>query len=197
MLISASDCADLLGILPTDKLLVRLVASTDAWIKRSLGRTFERDVRTEFVRGYGVDYVYVRESPIIEITEVRIDPCGKFSDSTIVTDLTRFTFDPDPLNDDNRVFYAGGREGFQLGHGYYAGANWFPEGERVAQITYEAGFDDDIPVDLSEQLIERVAAKYKQGPDEEMKTERQGDRSWEKFEKTDERILAALRRYRR
>ena len=180
MLIETTDCATLLGVSADDALLVRLVASTDRWIKKQCSREFERAVRTEVVRGYGKDYIFTRESPIIAITAVRIDRFGLFPIDTIITDLSPFIFDP--TRDDNRVYYSNG---------------YFPAGAAVAQLEYEAGFDADIPEDLREKLIERVAAKYKQGADEEMKSEAQGDRSYVKFDETDKRILAALRGYKR
>ena len=261
MLISASDCANLLGVSATDALLLRLVKSTDAWIKRELFRDLERKTRTEIVRGFGQNCVFLRESPIRAITEVRIDSTGELASSSIVSDLTLFSFDEDEAHDDARLFYRAGT---------------FPIGPRVAKITYEAGWwpfvasgsisslasvgttataqtssahglgtnqqvtitgatpaayngtypvtvtdathftysfaggtspatgtityvpeASDLPSDLAERLIERVAAKYKQGADEEMKSENQGDRSWTKFNETDSRILAALQRYQR
>lgn len=190
LLISPDDCADLLGISSSDTLLNHLVIATDAWVRRSLSREFIRASRVEVVRGFNHTYVVMRESPIRAITEVRIDECGRFPSTSIISDLTQFTFDPDPAHDDSRIFYLNGK---------------FPTGFRVAQITYEAGWYSpndpvnvgDMPSDLQERLIERVAAKYKQGTDEEMKSETQGDRNWTKFQETDARILAALSRYRR
>jgi hypothetical protein len=194
MLITAAECANTLGIAADDALLVRLVSSTDAWIKKSMGRKFERAVTTEVVRGYGLNYVFLRESPIVALIEVRVDYWhGLFGDDTIVSDLTGFSFNTDPSLDDNRLWYVN-----MLAPLAIPSPSWgFPDAPRATQVTYEAGFDADIPEDLREKLIERVCAKWKQGPDEEMKQESQGDRAWTKFDTTDKRILAALRRYKR
>lgn len=185
MLITAAEVADTLGVSSTDALLVRLVSSTDAWIKRACGRQFERAIYTSIVRSssfdYGTNLIFLPESPIVEIIAVSLDRSGAgFTTDTVIDDLSAFTFDP--LRDDGRVYYSGGR---------------FPVWPGGSQFEYEAGYDADIPEDLRERLIERVCAKYKQGADEEMKQESKGDRAWSKFDETDKRILAALRGYKR
>lgn len=189
MLITASECADTLGVSPTDTLLVRLVTSTDAWAKRQLSRNFERATYSLITRGHGVSMVYLRESPIRELVEIRIDPRARFGNETVIP-LVRFTFNSDPFDDDNRLYLSEGV---------------FPDGPGTVRVLGEFGWwaaDDpdhvsDLPEDLREKLIERVCAKYKQGADEEMKSQSSGDWSVTKFDELDTRILASLRHYRR
>jgi hypothetical protein len=208
MLITYDECADLLGVSPTDTLLQRLVKSTDSWAKQRLGRQFERTTYTLYPRGFGVSRIFLRESPIRQLIEIRIDPTGQFGDNTIV-DIGQFAFNPDPFDDDPAVTFIGIGWWGEFRDSAAAGLRrfwWpFPELTNAIQVKVEAGWwaaddtghDSDLPGELREKLIERVAAKYKQGPNEEMQNERQGDYSWQKFAETDERILKALRRYKR
>ncbi len=193
MLITAAEVATPLSVSPTDANLVRIVKATDAWAKRSLGRQFERATYELRPRGYGRDHpVFLCESPIRELTEVRVDRDGKFGSDTIV-DLAEFSFNSDPFADDCKLRYIDG---------------YFPEGSNTVRVTLVAGWwpaDDaghtcDLPDDLRELLIERAAIKYREGGDtigEEMQSTGAGDRSWTKFEQTDARILKALRHYKR
>jgi len=193
MLITAAEVASPLGVSSTDANLVRVVKATDAWAKRSLGRQFERTTYELRPRGYGRDHpVWLRESPIRELIEVRVDRFGKFGTDTIV-DLAEFSFNPDPFADDCALRYIGG---------------CFPEGANTVRVTVVAGWwpaDDaghecDLPSDLRELLIERASIKYLESGDasrEEMQSQSSGDRSSTKFEQTDTRILRALRHYRR
>ena len=204
MLITFDEVADALGVSPGDASLIRLVKSTDVWAKRSLGRRFELDTYTLHPRGFGGNTIWLRESPIRSLTEIRVDPYGDFGDDTIVSDLTQFRFNPDPFDDDNKLTFAG--YGSWSTHPILGSYRWpFPELPNAIRVVLEAGWyaaddtdhESDLPDDLREKLIERVCAKYKQGSDEELSSERQGDRSITKFKQTDARILEELRRYKR
>jgi len=202
MLITVQEVADVLGVDASDAVLIRLVKSTDEWAKRSLGRRFERAEYTLYPRGYGNQQIFLRESPIRSLIEIRVDPTGVFGDDTIVDDLTPFKFDPDPDNDDPTITYTG--------YGYFRGPAWwpFPELKNAIQVKVEAGWwppsqtnhTADVPEDLREKLIERAVIKFREAGDdlnEEMQSVRSGDRSWTKFEQTDQRILRELLRYKR
>jgi hypothetical protein len=193
MLITAAEVAMSLSASPTDANLVRVVTATDAWAKRSLGRQFERATYDFRPVAYGGDHpVWLRESPIRELIEVRVDRFGKFGADTIV-DHSELSFNTDPFSDDNRLRYLSG---------------CFPEGSNTVRVQLIAGWwpaDDathacDLPADLRELLIERAAIKYRESGDtigEEMQSTGSGDRNWSKFEQTDSRILKALRHYKR
>lgn len=209
MLITFAEVGEALGVSPTDAQLIRAVKSTDQWARQNLGRQFKRDTYTLYPRGYGRNVIWIRESPVRAITEIRIDPYGRFGDDTIVTDLTRFRWNPDPFDDDNKIEFFGG--GWFGNHSSIGRWWWpFPELTNAIKITVEAGWwlpddeghadDYDLPEDLREKLIERARIKYLEANDdfpEEMQSTREGDRSLTKFEQTDTRILRELRRYRR
>lgn len=201
MLITTAEVADTLpGLSLTDSLLVDIVADSDSWVKRSLGRNFERQTYTEVVRGEGHPYVFLRESPIWEIVEVRIDPYGVFGADTIVSDLTQFAFDPDPNHDSSKLMWTGSY-GVDLPayvtSGYVA-ASWlpFPECARAAQITHKAGWwaaDDpenasDLPYDLRGRVVKRARVEFKRAV---------GIKDDETEEFTDACILRQLEHYRR
>lgn len=171
MLITAAEVADTLpGLSPTDTQLLAIVADTDSWAKRVLGRNFERKTYTEVVRGEGHPFVYLLESPIRSVTEIRIDPLGNFDADTTVDDLTQFFFDPDPDHDSSRLSWLGFDAPAYIISGY-VGVSWipFPEHARAARVTYEAGFwpaDDpvnvcDLPYDLRSRLIKRARVEFK------------------------------------
>lgn len=206
MLITYAEVGDLAGVSPSDSFLMRTVKATDTWAKKSLGRQFARDTYELYPRGHGNQTIWLRESPIRRLIEIRIDPAGQFGDGTIVSDLTQFRFNPDPFDDNNKLTFGGsGCWGYHSSPGRWC---WpFPEMPNAIKVVVEAGWwlpDDtdpdhvcDLPDDLRERLIERAVIRFKQGSDEEMQSERQGDRSFQKFQETDNRILKALRRYRR
>src|SRR6478672_8860190 len=193
MLITYAEVADLTGTSATDALLIRTVNATDAWARRSFGRQFARDTYELYPRGFGRDTIWLRESPIRQLIEIRVDPYARFGDDTVISDLTQFRFSPDPFDDDNMVTFNG--------CSYNMGPHrWpFPEMARAIRVTVEAGWwmpDDpnpdhvcDLPEDLRDRLIERAVIRFKQGSDEEMKSVSQGDRSFTKFDETDTRIL--------
>lgn len=201
MLITAAEVADTLGGLsPTDTLLVSVVNDTDAWAKRALGRNFERKTYTETVRGYGHPYVFLRESPIRALTEVRIDPFGVFADDTVIDDLASFTFDADPNHDNSKLSWAGlfGVDLPAYVMSGYVSAAWLPfsESARAAQVTYEAGWwpaDDqvntpDLPSDLRGRLVRRARVEFKRAV---------GQSDDETKGCTDDTILRELQHYMR
>jgi hypothetical protein len=204
LIITASEAADTLGVSSTDTRLVSLVKSTSEWAQQQLGRLFVRDTYVLKPRGFGGEVIWLRESPIRRLIEIRVDITGQFGDNTIVADLTQFRFNTDPFEDKNTLRYNGaGWWGTDPDYGRW---RWpFPEASEAIQVTLEAGWwaaddpdhESDLPADLREKLVERVCAKYRQGGDEELKSMSQGDRSESKFAETDDRILRALKRYRR
>ncbi|HMJ83688.1 MAG TPA: hypothetical protein VK504_11000 [Vicinamibacterales bacterium] len=192
MLITFAEVADELGVSASDARLIRKVNATIGWAKRSLGRQFERRTYELRTRGYGGPVIFLRESPFHAITEVRIDPYGVFGNDTIV-DLSTFSYNTDPVDDDNQLRYTTG---------------CFPEGANTVLVKGEFGWwpaDDpdhvcDLPSDLTDKLIEHAKIKFKEAGDdfpEEMLSLSEGDRSATKFEPTDKRILRELRRYKR
>jgi hypothetical protein len=164
-LITTSEVATLLGV-TADANLTRIVAAVQEDFRRATGRTFERVERTEYVQGFGprIDYVFLREAPIAEVTEVRLDSSGVLGAETAVDDLTAFVFDS--TADDFRLTYIAG---------------YFAEGRRVARVTYTAGYyshdDPDaenvpkLPQDLRDGLIEEVVARWRRGTNEQMQAE--------------------------
>lgn len=187
MLISGNDVAAALNLTSFDTNLSRIVAAVDAWAKRYCGRDFEFAERTEVVQGYGASVVFLRESPIAELIEVRIDSTGVFADDTIVP-LSNFTF----FADDRRsLYYIGG---------------FFPESPRAVKVTYRGGYytDNDeahtpqVPADLREALILEAAVRYQRGPSEKMKSETIGSYSYTRFDDAvSPDVKAMLRPYRR
>lgn len=196
MLITAVEVADTLGGLsPTDTQLVSIVADTDSWIKRKLGRNFERMTYTEVVRGEGHPYVYLTESPIRELVEVRIDPYGVFGDETIISDMTQFAFDPDPNHDSSKLSWSGI---WSVDVPSYVSSGWrpFTESSRAAQVTHKAGWwaadnpdnVSDLPYDLRGRLVKRARVEFKRAV---------GVKDDETKEFTDAVILQELEHYRR
>lgn len=150
-LISAATAATELGCVANDPRLVRIVTAVQSEFRAATGRTFEQIERVVYLRGFGpgVDYTFLPESPVIELAEVRYDPCGNFAAAT-VQNLTQFYTD-----------------GFKL---HWKGA-YFEEGSRVAKVTFTAGYEeDDIPADLQSDLYEEVFARYRRGADEQFQS---------------------------
>jgi len=182
MLITAAQVADTLpGLSPTDALLVQKVREADAWAKLAFGRQFERGVYALKPRVYGAPYVLLQESPIRAVVSAFSDPTGLFQASTQIRDVSKFTFNPLPGDDDNRLDLGG-----------YA----LPQGVGTFLLNVEAGWwpaddpvhESDIPADLSGALIKRARVEFKRAvgvSDEETK------------QFTDEVILNSQRRYRR
>lgn len=175
-----------------DPSLVRLTEAVNQHVQRVCGRTFLYAERTEIVRGYGVPYVFLRESPIAALVEVRIDCAGEFGEDTIVA-LDQFAFETDVNRDSNILRWKDGR---------------FPEAARAAQVTYSAGFhpidfEGDLvtarmPQDLRTMIIDEICARAKRGSDEELKSASLGDYSFTRFDgvmnPSNRKILRSYRR---
>jgi hypothetical protein len=165
------------GVSASDPNLIRLTNAIIADAIRRTGRRFLFAERVEYAQGYGMDYLFVRESPIASLTEVRIDASGGFDDTTIIP-LTEFFWNTS--NDrDTRIWRKG---------------KWFPEGPRVAMITYKAGWypaaDTDpthvplLPEDIRMAIIDEIAARSIRGATDLMKSERIGEYSYTRFDGT-------------
>lgn len=157
MLITVAEAAAFLDADASDTTLIRLTATADAFVKGWCGRAFERTVgNVETLQGWGTDTVFLRESPVETITEVRIDWAGVFGADTIQSDLTQFVADA------HRLVYLNGR---------------FPEGRRVVKVTTTAGYATaDIPQDLRAVTLEIVAEMFRRGPAEKLASEKAGTR---------------------
>jgi hypothetical protein len=194
MLVTVADVGALLGIADpsADALLNLVVPAMDRWVKSRCGRTFEHGAFVEFVAGYGDGRIYLRESPIAAVTEVRVDSRGVFGAETII-DPTNFVFDS--TRDDARLFYID---------------NCFPEGPRTVKVSYTAGYYaygdttgghvPTLPEDLHLAIIEEIVDRYQADntPGERMKSETLGDYSYMRFDTTiDPRRRSVIDRYKR
>lgn len=190
--ITAAEVATLPGI-TADATLTRIVAAVEADFMRACGRDFIRESRVSYVAGYGpgVSYVFLPEWPIFAITEIRIDSTGVLDTDSAVEDLTEFVYE----SRSGKVIYTGG---------------WFPEGDRVARFTYEAGYyaqsDTNTaheagkpPQDLRDALIEEAAVRYRRGGAEQFQSAAvSGGESFTRFrEGRTDAFRSAVRRYRR
>lgn len=192
-LITAAECATLLGVASTDVDLVRLVSAINTDAVRSIGRTFERKERAEYVSGYGLDYVFVREPPILSISEVVV--YASPSDTGTSVDIDQFIWDDAWQADDSKVTWVTG---------------FFGEQQRAARITYVGGFyatddtDPDhlprVPDDLRSAMIDRVIVQFKLGVDATLGASSfsQGDQSLSRTDDPTVKALAAVyARYRK
>lgn len=159
----------------------RITAAVNKWVKRVCGRAFERVERTVAVEGYGVNYIFLPEAPIIEVAEVRIDCAGVFGLESIVSDVSRFVFDSS-------------REDFRL--------RWldgiFPESPRAAQVKFTGGHvGGAIPGDLHDALIVEACNRYRAIGTERAQQISLGDFSMTRFDsEADPQVLATVNRYR-
>lgn len=186
-LITSEEVAAFAGV-ANDSTAQRITAAVIAWCERKTGRTFERKSRTAIVRGYGSSVIFLPERPIHQITEVRVDACGEFGADAIVTDLTKFLFDS---AEDSRVWWSDG---------------YFPEGPRVAKVTFLAGYYDitaaaenvpKVPQDLREALINEAAQRIKRNGAEKMKSASAGAYSYTRFDtEVDPAVQEVIRGYR-
>jgi hypothetical protein len=171
MLLTALQVADTLpGLSPTDSLLVRIVSDTDSWFKQSMDRSFERTTYALTVTANRSPFVLLRESPIRNLISASADGA--------VVDISKFTFNADPDEDDNRLFIAGVAVGSQLLVNVEAGW-WPPSGNAHAS---------DLPADITGKLILRARAEFKRSSgvaDDETKL------------MTDDYILKGLASYQR
>jgi len=199
-LITAAEVGTLLSVSPSDQNLIRLVNAANRGAMKYTRRSFNYAQRTEIVRGYGRDHVFLSESPIARLIDVRVDWFGlgaPFDDSTVV-DVTQFWFDADPLRDDPQVHWMGG----------WQRLNRFPETPCAARIIYEAGWyetadpDDThqprVPDDLRSDLMELVKDEYRAGLGERLTSERIGDYSYTRSVTSfNDRLREIVRPYRR
>lgn len=183
-IITAAEVATILGVSATDPVLVALVAGANQYaLTECRPRTFEKKDRVEYCRGFGLDFLFLRESPIASIAEVRVDSTGVFADDSIVADLTLFAFNPD--EDDPRLWYRG---------------TAFPEGPRVVRVSYNAGYAAANgaagPDDLRAELLADVCAQFKLGLDMSGFTGiRQGDVTYTRFaDGISDRLKKAIKR---
>jgi hypothetical protein len=211
MLVTPAELADVLsGVSPSDTQVIAKAKASDAFLKRGLNRQFERAIYVLYPRSNGRKTIFLRESPIRALIEVRVDPFGLFPDSSIV-DLSMFAFNPDPFEDDPSITFTGlgwcqDNAAFD-GAGYYRWYMPFPDIPHSVQVTVEAGWwpaddvehDCDLPYDIRDAALERAVVRFKESGDfgEEVQTVRSGDQSWTKFQQTDERLLKKLTRYKR
>lgn len=193
-LIKDTEVAAILSV-AVDARITAVTKAVNVEAFRGTGRTFERKQRTVVVRGYGLDYTWLPEAPIISIDEVRIDSSGEFAADSIVSDLTLFAFagaaDPS-YETDFRLFYRGG--------------TW-PEGARVARVKCTAGYyaadETDplkiprVPEDLRQEMILEAAQRVRSGAGEKHKSASLGDFSYTNYEKSESDFRRIVRRYRR
>jgi len=192
-LITTAEVATILGAGASDAFLVNLVNGANAEA-RGVGRTFERKERAEFVRGYGIDFLFLREPPIISVSEVIVYSAPSDTGGTVI-DVAEFIWNEVPEDDDPKLTWTAGR---------------FLEQQRAARVTYVGGFypaaDTDsahvprVPEDLRGKMINLVISRFRLGPDATLGASSfsQGDLT---INRTDDPALAefkqALRRYRK
>lgn len=185
MIVTKEEAAAFLSVPAAD--VERITAAIDADVKRYCGRSFERKAIVEYSRGYNSDVIFLRESPIEVITEVRVDASGLLGADTIVTDLTAFVVE------DQRLYYRG---------------SFFPEGPRVARVTYTAGYwpatatdptqVPKMPEDLRDAVLQLIAERHRQGVGERLKSESIGAYSFTRFDgDMNPAVKRVLRSYKR
>ena len=192
-IITAAEAAVELGV-SADARLTRIVEAVHADFYEGTGRTFERKARTIYVPGFGrrVDYVFLTEAPIASVAEVRIDASGVLDAATAVTDVaTNFWWEPTDF-------------GFAL---HYLNG-YFPEGPRVAMVTFTAGYSTWLvsggtapmpPQSMRDMLLAKVYERYRLGTSEKFQSVSiSGTESFTRFaDKTHDPLASAIRRYRR
>lgn len=162
-LITTAEVAALLGV-PSDTALTRHVTAVQEDFRRGTLQSFERKEYTVYAEGFGprVNYVFLPVAPIHQLLEVRIDCTGRFPETSVVTDLTEFTFDS--LQHDFRL--------------HRISDGWFPIGRRTVMARVVAGYhpasntaapasEPRVPEDLRDGLIEEVIARYRRGTSEQ------------------------------
>lgn len=192
MLVTHADAAAYAGV-ADDPAFKRLHLAVEKGLKRYCGREFEQATYTEIVAGYGHATVFLRETPIHEITEVRIDASGAFGEDTALdADALALMWWAGPNR--NSVEYRGG---------------WFPEGRRVARFVYSAGYfpttEEDpelapfiIPEDLQELVLELVKLRVTTGGTERFASESFGSHSFSRFAAGVDPVLRAeINRWKR
>lgn len=175
-LVTPDEVASLIGnIDASDANLVRLTDAVCAEAVRYCARKFFYGTdRVEICRGYGDDRIFLSDSPIAQLTEVRVDANRVFGDDTIVT-ISQFMVSAG--YDDPRIWWPG---------------NLFPDGNGVVQVKWSGGYyptaDSDplhvpkVPEDLRAALIDEIVARVNRGGAEVLKTESIGSYSYERFD---------------
>lgn len=161
----------------TDAEFISMVAGIDAYVRTWLGRDFVSAERTERTQGYGAR-LFLRESPITAVAEIRLDETGLFAAESIIADLTPFTWDAnDPER--NELFYTGG-------------SNYFPAAPRSVQVKYTGGYTT-LPEDLRRGLLRMIQVAYRQGSREVFSNVSEaGGSSFTRFEKGFDPLTRAL-----
>jgi len=168
MLFTYAEAAGFTGGNQNDAGFQRLCKAVDRWVKNYCGREFETAEYTENLAANGTNCVWVKESPITAISDVRIDYSGLLGTDTALDDLTPF------VTDGSRVMYTNG---------------YFPRGRRTVQITYTGGYAaDEIPEDLKQAAMRLLAKVYKQAASEPMVAESMGDYSYTRIQQALDQI---------
>lgn len=156
-IITDDEAASELGV-AVDARLTRIVEAVHADFYEGTGRTFEKKDRTVYLRGYGphVDFIFLPEAMIHSVAEVRIDATGVLGADTVLSDLaTSIAFETEELK--FKLHYLNG---------------YFPEGDRVARVTFNAGYNTwqasggtapMPPQSMRGYLLEEVEERYRLG----------------------------------
>lgn len=165
-----------------------VVFATNQGVEGDCGRAFERATRTEFPIGYGADRVFLRETPIRSVTEVRVDTARVFGDETIL-DPASYAVD---LETGTLIRTDGAR---------------FPEGTGFVRVTYDGGYDPrdvtkpptalEMPEDLRDLVFRRIGRRWNAGTGERMKSETAGGYSYTRADVADPDDARVIRKYRR
>jgi hypothetical protein len=165
-----------------------IVFSANADVEGECGRQFTTAVRAEYPRSFGTDRVFLTETPVRSISEVKVDTERLFGADSIL-DPANYSFDPDS---GELIRTDGGR---------------FPEGTRFVKVTYEGGYDArnqtqpptslEMPEDLKDLVVRRIAARWNRGTGEAMKSESIGSYSYTRADGVDDDDARVIRKYRR
>lgn len=135
-----------------DALIDQLLAGTDAWIKRYLGRDIEAANYIEQVDGSGAPIQILKQYPIISVTSVYDDTARAFGSDTLLVENTDF------------LVYK------EEGYLEIIDGGDFVEGQKNVKVSYRAGYETaDIPKDLKQAEIELVANEYRRKETEGVK----------------------------
>ena len=163
-----------------------VVFAANKEIEDECRRQFTNALRTEYPRSFAWRDVWLKETPVRSITEIRYDISGAFGDGTIV-DPASYSYD---ANSGLLRFV-------------------FPiaEGSRLLKVTYQGGYDPrdvtkpptelEIPEDLRQLVVRRIARQWNHGPGEKMQSESIGSYSYTRQSGIDPDDARAIRKYRR
>jgi hypothetical protein len=185
----------------------RIVFAANQSVCSDCRRTFERLgldsnsnrlTRVEYPRGYGSDMVWLKEDPVRSIVEVRVDRYGAFDEGTIL-DPSAYVLTPGGGHVPATIRLATPCLSWSL--------RYFPEGVRVVQVTYDGGYDPrneqqvptelEMPDDIRDEVIRRIARRWSRGTAEVMKSETMGAYSYTRMDSADEDERRVIRKYRR